>query len=93
MRAAGRIGASFIALGELDYPARLAAIDDAPPLLAVRGAIACLARPMLAIVGSRNASGAGIKFAEQLARELGLAASSSSPASRAASMRLRTAPA
>jgi DNA processing protein len=38
------------------------AIDDAPPLLAVRGAIACLARPMLAMVGSRNASGAGIKF-------------------------------
>jgi DNA processing protein len=73
MRAAERIGASFIALGERDYPARLAAIDDAPPLLAVRGAIGCLARPMLAMVGSRNASGAGIKFAEHLARELGLA--------------------
>jgi DNA processing protein len=28
-------------------------------------------RPMIAIVGSRNASGAGLKFAGQLARELG----------------------
>ena len=28
-------------------------------------------RPMIAIVGSRNASGAGLKFAGALARELG----------------------
>jgi DNA processing protein len=73
LRAAARIGVRFVALGELDYPARLAATDDAPPLLAVRGPIAGLARPMLAIVGSRNASGAGMKIAEQLARELGAA--------------------
>jgi DNA processing protein len=73
LRAAARIGVRFVALGELDYPARLAATDDAPPLLAVRGPIASLARPMLAIVGSRNASGAGMKIAEQLARELGAA--------------------
>ena len=30
-----------------------------------------LTRPMIAIVGSRNASGAGLKFAGQLARDLG----------------------
>ena len=30
-----------------------------------------LMRPMIAIVGSRNASGAGLKFAGQLARDLG----------------------
>ena len=46
-------------------------IDDAPPLLAVRGNIAALARPMVAIVGARNASAAGVKFAERIARELG----------------------
>jgi DNA processing protein len=73
LRAAKRLEVSFVALGERDYPARLAAIDDAPPLLAVRGPVATLARPMLAIVGSRNASGAGMKFAEHLARELGAA--------------------
>jgi DNA processing protein len=61
----------FVALGEADYPARLQAIDDAPPLVALRGTPACLARPMVAIVGSRNASGAGVKFVERLARELG----------------------
>jgi len=73
LRAAARIAVRFVALGEIDYPARLAATDDAPPLLAVRGSSAYLARPMLAIVGSRNASGAGMKFAEFLARELGSA--------------------
>ena len=52
---------------------RLREIDDAPPLLAVRGNRAALERPMLAIVGARNASAAGQKFAERLARDLGAA--------------------
>src|SRR5919205_32551 len=52
-------------------PRRLAMIDDAPPLIAVRGELTALARPTVAIVGARNASAAGIKFAERLARELG----------------------
>jgi DNA processing protein len=46
-------------------------IDDAPPLLVVRGNAATLSRPMVAIVGSRNASGAGMKFTQMIARELG----------------------
>ena len=65
------LGASLIALGEEAYPHRLAMIDDAPPLLAVRGNMAALAQPMLAIVGARNASAAGVRFAERLARDLG----------------------
>jgi DNA processing protein len=71
--AAGSLGISLVALGEGDYPARLAMIDDAPPVLAVRGNLAVLARPMIAVVGARNASAAGIKFAERLARDLGQA--------------------
>jgi DNA processing protein len=71
LRAAQSIGVAFVALGEPDYPARLMMIDDAPPLIAVRGKLAALMRPMVAIVGARNASAAGIKFAERLARELG----------------------
>jgi len=67
------LGASFAAVGEAAYPARLAEIDDAPPLLAVRGDLATLGRPMIALVGSRNASAAGLKFAERLARDLGAA--------------------
>ena len=60
-----------VAWGEPDYPARLQMIDDAPPLLTIRGNAAALARPMVAMVGSRNASGAGLKFTQMIARELG----------------------
>jgi DNA processing protein len=71
LKAAHAAGVSLFALGEPDYPPRLQMIDDPPPLLAVRGVHAILARPLVAIVGSRNASAAGMKFAERLARELG----------------------
>ncbi len=67
---ARRHGVAYIALGEPDYPARLQMIDDAPPLIGVRGQPATLANPMVAIVGSRNASGAGSKFAGIIARDL-----------------------
>ena len=68
---ARKIGVSLVAPEEAAYPPRLATLDDAPPLLGVRGAPEVMARPMIAIVGSRNASGAGLKFAGQLARDLG----------------------
>jgi DNA processing protein len=71
LAACRKIGISLVAPGEASYPPRLATLDDAPPLLGVRGAPDLLMRPMIAIVGSRNASGAGLKFAGQLARDLG----------------------
>ncbi|MCA6122721.1 DNA-processing protein DprA [Bradyrhizobium sp. WSM 1704] len=71
LAACRKLGVDLVAAGEAHYPSRLATIDDAPPLLSVRGARETLARPMIAIVGSRNASGAGLKFAGQLARDLG----------------------
>jgi DNA recombination-mediator protein A len=70
MQAAHAIGVRFVALGEAEYPARLQSIHDAPPLLAVRGHIDVLASPMVAVVGERNASAVGAKFAERLARAL-----------------------
>jgi DNA processing protein len=73
IKAARARGIDFVALDEPDYPPRLQMIDDAPPLLAVRGRVDVLARPLVAIVGSRNASAAGVKFAERLARDLGQA--------------------
>src|ERR1700704_6401483 len=71
LTASKRSGVSLVAPGEAGYPPRLAVLDDAPPLLGVRGAQEALMRPTIAIVGSRNASGAGLKFAGTLARDLG----------------------
>ena len=72
LAACKKLGVSLVAPGEAGYPPRLAMLDDAPPLLGVRGGtLEVLMRPMIAIVGSRNASGAGLKFAGQLARDLG----------------------
>lgn len=71
LKAARARGIELVALGEPDFPPRLQMIDDCPPLLAVRGKLAILTRPLIAIVGSRNASAAGVKFAERLARDLG----------------------
>lgn len=71
MAAAAAIGVRFVALGEPDYPAALRAIDAAPPLIAVRGQRKALCEPAVAIVGSRNASAAGLAFTARLARGLG----------------------
>ncbi|GJD47963.1 hypothetical protein OPKNFCMD_0676 [Methylobacterium crusticola] len=69
--AAARLGVRFVAMGEPDYPLPLQATADAPPLVALRGDAAALKRPAVAIVGSRNASAAGMTFAERLAQALG----------------------
>ena len=53
------------------YPALLRAIDSSPPVLLVLGEADVLARPMAAIVGSRNASAAGLVMTERFARGLG----------------------
>ena len=68
-----RLGVRFVASSEPDYPPLLGEIDSAPPLLACRGRIEALRQPTAAIVGSRNASAAGLTFADRLARGLGRA--------------------
>ncbi len=65
-----RRGGRWLFKGEADYPRALAALDDAPPVLALLGFPALLARPCVGIVGARNASIAGRKMAEKLARDL-----------------------
>lgn len=69
--ASRRIGVMLLAPGEHGYPPRLALIDDPPPILGVRGAPDVHMRPTIGIVGSRNASGAGLKFAQTIAHDLG----------------------
>jgi DNA processing protein len=71
LAASQQIGVHLVAPGEDGYPPRLAELDDAPPLLGVRGLRDVLMRPTIAVVGSRNASGAGLKFAGSLSRDLG----------------------
>jgi len=67
---ARKIGARVIAWDAPDYPMALGRIDNPPPLIFVRGNAAVLARRAVAVVGARNASAAGIRFARQLAKDL-----------------------
>ncbi len=70
--AAGRkLGAVPLFHGAPGYPAALAALPDAPPLLWLRGDARLLDRPMVAIIGARNASSLGVRMARRLAAELG----------------------
>ena len=66
-------GARHVFLGEADYPALLAQMHDAPPVLVVLGDVGLLNRPCVAIVGARNASAAGRGLARGIAEDLGRA--------------------
>ena len=68
---ASKMDVRFIAMGEPDYPPLLRVIDSAPPIIGVRGRVSILSKPSVAIVGSRNASAAGLKMAGLLAADLG----------------------
>jgi DNA processing protein len=70
-RAAGAAGARALLLGAPDYPPLLATISDPPPLLWALGDPALAARPVVALVGARNASALGARMAARLAGELG----------------------
>jgi DNA processing protein len=70
---ATRFNARFIGIGEPDYPAALRQVEGAPPLIAVKGDIATLRQPAVGIVGARNCSVAGAKFAAMIGRDVGRA--------------------
>lgn len=72
-KAAKRAGARLLCLGDADYPAALADIADAPPVLWAKGRTDLLDRPILALVGTRNASAMGARMARRLAADLGAA--------------------
>lgn len=71
MKAAKAAGAALLCAGDPDYPALLAEVIDAPPLLWAMGDRKLAQRPMIALVGARNASSLGTRMARALARELG----------------------
>jgi len=71
MEHAEQQGVKILAACEPDYPAYLRAVDPPPPLISLLGRTDILHKPCVAIIGSRNASAIGQRFARQIARELG----------------------
>ncbi len=58
-----RAGARYLFHDMADYPPLLAQMENAPPILTVRGQAALAAAPCVALVGARNASAAAVKLA------------------------------
>ena len=68
---AGRMaGATPIPFGTVGYPEKLAELPDAPPIVWTLGNPELLNKPMIALVGARNASSLGTRMARQLASGL-----------------------
>ncbi|MDP5070849.1 MAG: DNA-processing protein DprA [Congregibacter sp.] len=61
---------AFIPLTDPRYPPALRDIPDPPPWLFCRGDPGCLQRPVVAMVGSRRASHAGLQAAELISQRL-----------------------
>lgn len=68
-----RMGGRFVGSVEPDYPPLLRYISGAPPLVTIAGGHKLDWQRAVAIVGARNASTAGQKFAQMLAVDLGTA--------------------
>ena len=68
LTACADLGIQVIALRDPEYPAQLSQISDAPPLLYVRGSVAALTMPGVAVVGMRKASEDGRKAARVIAK-------------------------
>lgn len=64
-----KVGGRLILSCDEDFPQGLAALAPPPPLISVLGTLP--KNEMIAIVGARNASALGRKFAHLLARDLG----------------------
>lgn len=73
MESLEKIGGRMLFAAGADYPIPLTAIEDAPPVLSTLGNVKLFKLPAMGIVGARNASLNGKKFAEKLAKELGAA--------------------
>ncbi|MGR3270031.1 DNA-protecting protein DprA [Thalassococcus profundi] len=71
LKAGRQARARLLCRGDPDYPAALLDLEDAPPLLWAIGDASVASRPMVALVGARNASSLGLRMAKALARGLG----------------------
>lgn len=68
-----RFGAKIVAACEPAFSQRLFTIKDCPPVLTLRGQLDLLNQDSLGVVGARNASANGCRFAQKLAADLGTA--------------------
>lgn len=73
IKAAKAAKARLLCFDDPLYPTSLSLLSTAPPLLWAIGELDLLARPMIAIVGARNASSLGTRMARSLAADLGAA--------------------
>jgi DNA processing protein len=65
-----KLGGRMLASCEPEFPRGLAAADPPPPIISALGHVTILQREIVAIVGARNASALGRRFASTLARDL-----------------------
>ena len=63
-------GVQLVTFGCAEYPERLKEIYDPPPVLWVRGDARLLAKPSIAVVGTRHPTPYGTGIAEMLSRDL-----------------------
>lgn len=70
LRAGRRAGARLIRCDSADYPPALRDIDDAPPVLWLRGDPRWLRTDPVAVIGARNASSLGLRMARGMAAGL-----------------------
>lgn len=65
-----RLSIRMLTILDTDYPARLKTIHDPPPLLSVSGSLDEADHHAIAVVGTRDATPAGLAVAERLSRGL-----------------------
>ena len=70
LKKAEETGAEILPLNHPDYPKRLKTIEDAPPILYVKGHLTLTSKTCVGIVGTRGASLNGKNFTRKLAADL-----------------------
>jgi DNA processing protein len=70
LKAGDKAGARLVAFGAPGYPNALMDLEDAPPLVWLKGNGALLDRRAVAVIGARNASSLGLRMAKSMAKGL-----------------------
>jgi DNA processing protein len=69
-QSAAAAGITAVAWNDPAFPVSLLTLSDCPPAIWCRGSLACLAAPVVAIVGSRAATAVALEAAARLASDL-----------------------